>query len=487
MSDVPFGFRSADEPDEPDKNRPDHDTGAGGASGGASGGGQSGGAGGAGSGSGPGDPLSGLFGMLGGQGGSGSSPDLGAIFQQLGQMFSWSGGPVNWDLANQSARQVVAATGDRSVSGSERRDVEAAFRLADTWLDDATTFPATGGAPRTWSRAEWVDGTQAAWRELVEPVAARVSEAMSTALPQEMAQAAGPLVGMLQQVGVSMWGAQVGQSIGTLAGEVCGSTDIGFPLADGHPALLPANVRAFGEGLGVEERDVTVYLALREAAYLRLYGHAPWLRGHIVSLVEEYARHVNVDTEAIESRLQDLDPERPEALQEALEGGLFDLPTTPQQQAALDRLELALALVEGWVDDVVTTATEDRLPSAGALREMVRRRRATGGPAEQTFATLVGLQLRPRRLREAAAFWAAVREARGAQGRDAVWAHPDLMPSADDLADPQAFLTRDELDMSALENTPRMEASGTDEDTSGPASGPGTDDTEPGDGDGTAR
>ncbi|HEX6335593.1 MAG TPA: zinc-dependent metalloprotease [Jiangellaceae bacterium] len=425
MSDVPFGFRSEDDDDDKPAD------GGGGA---------------------PGDPLSQLFGAMG-PGGSGM-PELGQMLQQLGQMLSWSGGPVNWDLANQSARHVVAAGGDRSVSSAERRDVEDAFRLADTWLNEATDFPATGGSPRTWSRAEWVEGTQQAWRALVDPVATRVSEAMNKALPQEMTQAAGPLVGMMQQIGVSMWGAQVGQSIGKLAGEVLGSTDVGLPLAAGHPVLVPMNVRAFGDGLGVDQRDVFVYLAMRELAHLRLYAHAPWLRAHIVSLVEEYARHVNVDTDRIESTLSDLDPQRPEAIQEALEGGLFDMPTTPEQKAALTRLELALALIEGWVHDVVTTATTDRLPSAGALAETVRRRRATGGAAEQTFATLVGLELRPRKLREAANFWAAVRDARGFEGRDAVWTHPDLLPDAEDLADPDRFLSRAELDPSAFEDKP---------------------------------
>jgi putative hydrolase len=453
MSDVPFGFRSDDEDD--DKGLPQQRSGSGDADSGSAGSGS----GGPGSG-GPDDPLSQLFAAFGGgQGGSGGAggqgagmPDLGQMLQQIGQMLSWSGGPVNWDLANQSARQVVAAVGDKSVSGAERRDVDDAFRLADTWLNDATAFPAGSGTPRTWSRAEWVEGTQAAWQSLVDPVATRVSEAMSRALPEEMAQAAGPLVGMMQQLGVSMWGAQVGQSIGKLAGEVMGSSDIGFPLTDGQPVLLPANVRAFGEGLGVEDRDVFVYLALREAAHVRLYAHAPWLRSHLISLVEEYARHVNVDTDRIESTMRDIDPQRPEAIQEALEGGLFDLPTTPAQEAALNRLELALALIEGWVHDVVSQAAGTRLPSAGALAETVRRRRATGGPAEQTFATLVGLQLRPRRLREAAAFWAAIRDARGVEGRDAIWAHPDLVPDADDLADPAAFLARDELDPSALDD-----------------------------------
>ena len=55
--------------------------------------------------------------------------------------------------------------------------------------------------------------------------------------------------------------------------------------------------------------------------------------------------------------------------------------------------------------------------------------------------TLVGLQLRPRRLREAAALWAALAERGGPAARDALWEHPDLLPSADDLDDPTGFVT----------------------------------------------
>ena len=74
------------------------------------------------------------------------------------------------------------------------------------------------------------------------------------------------------------------------------------------------------------------------------------------------------------------------------------------------------------------------------LGETMRRRRASGGPAEKTFATLIGLELRPRALREAAALWEQLRIARGIEGRDAVWRHPDLTPTAEDLADPTAWL-----------------------------------------------
>ena len=44
-------------------------------------------------------------------------------------------------------------------------------------------------------------------------------------------------------------------------------------------------------------------------------------------------------------------------------------------------------------------------------------------------------------------------EARGIDGRDALWAHPDLLPTADDLENPDAFVRgQPEFDISDLEN-----------------------------------
>jgi putative hydrolase len=392
--------------------------------------------------------------------------DIGAAFQKIGQLLSWDGGPVNWDLARDLARQTAAAAGpDRSVSGAERAEVAEAVRLAELWLDPATTLAVGTSSTSAWSRAEWVEGTLPVWKQLVEPVAARVVSAMQETLtaqaPPEMAAMAGPVVGMMRSMGGAMFGAQVGQALGSLAGEVVGATDVGLPLGpDGRAVLLPANVTAFGEGLGVPADQVRLYLALRESAHQRLFGHVPWLRSHLFSLVESYASGIAVDTSALEDAIGRLDPTNPEALQEALSGGLFAPQVTPQQQVALERLETALALVEGWVDTVVHEAASGTLPAADALRETVRRRRAAGGPAEQTFASLVGLELRPRRLREAAALWTALGEARGIEGRDAVWAHPDLMPGAEDLDDPQGFLQRralDDLEMSELDTAPDAE------------------------------
>lgn len=116
-------------------------------------------------------------------------------------------------------------------------------------------------------------------------------------------------------------------------------------------------------------------------------------------------------------------------------------PKSEDQLAALARLETTLALIEGWVDVVTAEATK-RLPSSSAIAETVRRRRASGGPAESAFATLVGLELRPRRLREAAAMWQAVMDAVGDEARDALWSHPDLVPTSEDIDDPAALVVR---------------------------------------------
>jgi|GEM_PF-2031846 len=166
-------------------------------------------------------------------------------------------------------------------------------------------------------------------------------------------------------------------------------------------------------------------------------------------------------------------------MEELLSQGMFEPKATPEQTAALERLETLLALIEGWVSTVVSAALADRIPGTEALSEMLRRRRATGGPAEQTFATLLGLELRPRKMREAAVLWERLTEAAGIDARDAVWQHPDLMPSSDDLDEPAGFIDRviggdvDTVDVDALIAEIQRE-SGPTEGPAGPA-GPAAD------------
>ncbi|HUZ22806.1 MAG TPA: zinc-dependent metalloprotease [Streptosporangiaceae bacterium] len=425
-----------------------------------------------------------------GSGGSGNTPGGGAggplgpfgdpqqladALRQFADLMSWQGGPVNWDLAKNMARQTVAAQGDPSVLEVERGQVTEALRLADLWLGEATEFPSGIRTVQAWSRSEWVEATLPVWSKLCDPIASRAVEAMggmisgdpaelAADLPPDMRAAMTAMTGglgalgglgdMMRRIGGMMVGGQTGAAVGALAAEVISSTDVGLPLGpEGTAALLPAGVTAFGSGLEVSQDEVRLFVALREAAHHRLFAHVPWLRARLLGAVEDYARGITVDADALRDAMPQIDPSNPEALNEALSGAaLFQPEDTAEQKAALARLETMLALVEGWVATVVGAAADNRLPQAGALAEAIRRRRAAGGPAERTFATLVGLELRPRRLREAAAIWQGLTEQRGMSGRDAIWAHPDLLPTADDFDDPDGFVRgRPELDISGLD------------------------------------
>lgn len=362
------------------------------------------------------------------------------LFAELQKLFSWSGGPVNWDLARQVAISALSG-GHERVDPAERSHVEDAFRLADLWLDDVTDLPSGIKTVTVWNRVEWIEKTLPVWATLCDPVAAHVVTAMAASIPAEMREQAGPMAPLMNQLGGMMFGSQVGQALGALAGEALSSTDIGLPLGpDGVAAMVAGNVAEFGAGLSRPADEVRLFAALREAAHHRLFGHVPWLRQRLVDSVDAYARGITIDTSVIEQAMGELDPTNPQSMQALMGGGMFEPQDTPEQQAALRRLEALLALVEGWVDTVVSEVASTRLGGSDALREAFRRRRAGGGPAEQTFATLVGLDLRPRKLREAATFWAATASKGGQSARDELWQHPDLLPDSDDLDDPLGFV-----------------------------------------------
>ena len=406
---------------------------------------------------GPGDPfgLGGLFGPGGPLGGAGGGAPFFAELDKL--LRGGADGPVNWELARQTA--VRAAQGDDPpVSPAEAAACAEAVRLADLWVDPATTLPAVAAAPQAWTRERWVTATLPFWQRAVDPVAASAGAAASGVvddrggqLPPELQGLLGPLMGVFKQVGGLVFGLQVGQALGGLAGEVATGTEAALPLVpDGAPVLVPAGVAAQAAALGRPVDEVRLHLALREVAGARLFASVPWLAEHVVAAVREHAEGVEVDTSGLDRLVAELDPTQmdlssldPAELQRRLGDGVVSQSTTPAAQAARERVETLLALVQGWVDVVVADAASGHLPGADDLAERWRRARAEGGAAERTFASLVGLQLRPTRLADAARLWRVVQQVRGTDGRDDVWRDPAELPVAADLDEPDRYARRE--------------------------------------------
>lgn len=407
-------------------------------------------------------------------------------------------------MATDIARKQVAGGADQSISARTKADTEQIVQVANLWLDDVTDFSAVGPG-LAWSRAEWVDQTMPMWRRLVEPVAAGVGNAIQHAMREQLGQPGdgaaeqlglpagmdtsammGQIEPMMARMSNAMFAMQVGQAVGALAADLVSGAEIGIPLLEGDQVvLLPTNVAAFAEGQSVDAGEVHLYVAVREAARMRLFKAVPWLSPALIAAVQSYAGDISIDTEAIERSLRDIDPTNPEAMQTALQGSLFTPEPSEAQRRALAHLETLLALVEGWVDVVSDRAADGHLPHASALSEAVRRRRASGGPAERVFSSLVGLDLRPRRLRDAAGLFSALEDAAGPDARDTSWKHPDFAPTAADLDDPQAYVARrtgtqtpaprDDMDaaLDALLAQGEAEWEGKQPPTSGPGGTPG--------------
>ncbi len=400
-------------------------------------------------------------------------------FSKLGINASGFGGSTEAlprNLVRDTAKKFATAQGSAPIGANDVSDIEQAFSIAELWLNDATFFPQSPNTGNVaLARTDWVDSTLAGWQTTVEPLATGLSSAIGELLNQAQGDATSlgsenPLgnehmqlpIGMISALLNSFIGSliatQLGQAIGGLAGKVTGAHDVGLPLIDAaYPTLVPQNIKEWATDLDIPMDEVRIFHALREAAIARLFAHNPWLVSYIRTAITDYGKGINIDMEAIQDQAQrafesgeGFDPSNPESFTIALNDGIFTPQETPAQRAALTKLETALALIDGWSEEVVALAAGERLPNIAALQETLRRRRATSAPAQQLFSSLLGLQVSPRLAREATAFWKQVRELKDVESRDRVWS--GILPTADDLLTPESFLKSLEIpdDLSGL-------------------------------------
>ena len=378
-----------------------------------------------------------------------------------------------------TAKKFVQAQGSQPLGAKDVTVVNNALEIAELWLNEATVFPATAisAAHTSLSRLDWVDETLPGWQATMEPLATGLASAISSLLDQAvagqgenlgveggvdaLAGSMGAIAGLLRSFIGSLIATQLGQAIGAISANATGAHDVALPLLDpARPILIPENIEKWSADLEIPKTEVYLFHALREAAIARLFAHNPWIVSYMRSAIVDYGRGIRIDMEAIqrqaEEAMQNFDPSQinPESGENsfniALNNGIFTPEETPEQRAALSKLETALALVDGWADDVTTLAAGDRLPAITQLREMYRRQRATNAPAQQLFKSLLGLEVSPKLTREASAFWQKVRESKDVAARDALWS--GILPSADELLDPVAFLSSTQVpdDLSGL-------------------------------------
>lgn len=400
----------------------------------------------------------------------------------LQSLLSNSGQAVNWELARMTA---LGRIGNKQqvVTHTDALKVKEALSQANLRLDPVTSLLPPEADYAVWNETKWLEASAEVWKILVTPVAESTAKAMTATLqshlgdgdlhieiangPEELRNILGlfskdgnpeslQVGGLLKSLAANLFGLQFGQAWATLATESFGACDIGLPV--GKPdqaALVLENIEKFAKDISLDVEPVLTFLATREVAYIRLFHAVPWLRMFVTKAITDFAKDITFDLEAMDDALNSMNPVDIQSMDALLGRGFLTPQTTGKQTAAKQSLEMILAVMEGWVDMVTTRCLSGSLAELAPLREMMNRRRANGGPAEKTFAALIGLELRPKRLREASDLWNKLVVKQGIAGAEKLWVHPDILPQESDFDDVDAFVARlsgeqppDELDTS---------------------------------------
>ncbi len=364
-----------------------------------------------------------------------------------------TGGTVDWGLAQRVARWALLR--HQSPDGYRPEELEADFAEltgeAETLVFEATGLRAPSGArARVIDRPGWVDVNVASIQRLVGPALAKL-EARRPPPPkipvlEGLPWPGGRVPRPLHDAGRALSGAQVGAVLAWLSTRVLGQYDLllAEEATDDQDLVyfVGPNVAAVEARYGFAERPFRLWLALHEVTHRCQFTAVPWLRDYFVSLVDEGLAPLTGGPERILEGLRRA-AEEVRAGRNPLEGaGVLGLVATPEQLAAVERIQALMSLLEGHGDTTMDRAGEAAVPGADRFARVLReRRQQVKGPA-RLLQQLIGLEAKFRQYEEGEAFIRAVEDEGGADLFNRVWQGPEWLPSLAEIRAPRDWVAR---------------------------------------------
>jgi len=372
------------------------------------------------------------------------------MFADLARLFSGKG-PVNWDVGRQIAGMVATdGRAEPNVDPLERIRLEELVRVADLHVSNATGLPTSiaGGVltVQPVTRADWALHSVEAYRPFLERLATSLSSS-----PTEGGAAADPatqLLGDLGKVlGPVLLGVQSGYMVGQLAKRALGQYDLPLPrLPTDQLLVVPANLDAFASQWSVPADDLRLWVCFKEVLHHAVLGR-PHVRARLEGLINDFVSGFEVDPEALEASLGNIDPTDPSGLQDMLGNPetLLGALQTPAQVEVMGRIETLVATIEGYVDHVMDTTGRGLIGSYDMLTEALRRRRSEPSDGDRFAERLLGLELGRAQYERGAAFVRGVVERAGDDGLRPLWRSERELPTPAELDAPGLWLARLEL------------------------------------------
>jgi putative hydrolase len=360
-------------------------------------------------------------------------------------------GPLNWEVAEQVARTLAAQGGSEAPVDHDPPDLTALAEAAQTHVAELTGLPATlVTRPHLLLRDDWVSAHLTGLRVVLDTLAGSLGGSLAAQLNEAAGApevAGDPMAGMLPILTPILLGIQAGSMIGFLARHALGRYDLPLPT-DGPPALgfVVNHIDAFEREWGLPRADLRFYLAIHEVVHVAVRSVA-WVRERLLALSCEYAGAYQLDTDAIEAAVSDLDPTNPESLQAlaARPEQLLGAMRSPRQLEILARLRVFTAVLEGYADTALETIGRPLIPSYDRIHEAIQRHRLERGEAGRFIEGLLGLSLERSDYDAGQSFCHGVVERAGFDGLNRLWTDATMEPTPAELGAPGLWLARIEL------------------------------------------
>jgi coenzyme F420 biosynthesis associated uncharacterized protein len=249
-------------------------------------------------------------------------------------------------------------------------------------------------------------------------------------------------------------GEELGVMLSYLSTKVLGQYDP-FTSAGGHTTpgyllLVAPNILHVERQLDLDALDFRRWVCLHEQTHAVQFAAAPWLADHLISRMraptssiaspegggQRLARTLRALVEARTA------PRGSTTTAQALAGPLVDGLLTEEEREQLAEVVAVMSLLEGHADVVMDAVGPRVLPSVARIRSQFERRREGTGTLDVLVRRLMGMDAKIAQYRNGADFVRGVVHRVGHHGLNAVWASADHLPTAAEIADPDAWVRR---------------------------------------------
>jgi coenzyme F420 biosynthesis associated uncharacterized protein len=343
---------------------------------------------------------------------------------------------VDWTLARQVARFAAPRADELPDLGVDL--VALARELEPHVVEHAALGPADPPpAPpvEILSRAQWAEANLDTLSDMLEPVATRLDERLG---------AAGPFAGALRLgAGVTL-AAEVGLVTGYMSQRVLGQYELSLlaPQAEPRLLLVAPNLERAIEELAVDREGFLRWVTIHDLVHTLQFGGVPWLREHLGGLMREYLSSVDVRIDRGAAGGLPTLPNPGQLVERFREGGLAALVQTGAQRAVLDRIQAAMALVEGHAEHVMDALAPDLVGGYEGMRVAMDERRRSRSAPERALQRLLGLDMKMRQYEIGKRFCDAIVAEGGLELLNRAWQGPEALPDLAELEAPQAWIAR---------------------------------------------